>query len=119
MKLIKQSTIWRKDSKIRVDQYEDGSKVYRLCLEDGTEREVASPPARPRTPAVHGMFLKNKPRYLSTLAQRPGDPNAYVTSYHEAETKAKAIGGEIVRVEDVADSHPVHSTGNLYDKTGA
>ena len=119
MKLIKQSTIWRKDSKIRVDQYEDGSKVYRLCLEDGTEREVASPPARPRTPAVHGMFLKNKPRYLSTLAQRPGDPNAYVTSYHEAETKAKAIGGEIVRVADVADSHPVHSTGNLYDKTGA
>ena len=119
MKVIKQSTIWRAHSKVRVDQYEDGTKVYRLCLEDGTEREVAAPPASPRTPAVHGMFKKNRPRYLSTLAPRPGDPNAFVTSYHEAERKAAAIGGEIVRIEDVADSHPVHATGNLYDKTGA
>lgn len=119
MKLIRESTIWRDDGKIRVEHYEDGKKIYRVCLGDGTEKEVASPPARPRTFAVHGNFLKNKPRYLSTLAQRPGDPNAFVTSYHEAERKAAEIGGEILRIEDVADSHPAHATGNMYNETGA
>ena len=119
MKLIREYTIWREDGKIRVEHYEDGKKIYRVCLEDGTEKEVAAPPARPRTFAVHGNFLKNKPRYLSTLAQRPGDPNAYVTSFHEAERKAAEIGGEIIKVDDLAQSHPAHASGALHNEATA
>ena len=119
MKPIKTSTIWREDKTIVVDTFLDGTKVYRLRMEDGSEKEIAAPPARPRTPAIHGMFLKDKPRYLHSLAQRPRDPNAFVRSYNEAERKAHDIGGEIIKVDDLAHDHPAHATGPLYDETRA
>ncbi len=114
MKPYKTTEVWRADGTFVIRHFIGGAKTYAFRDREGNERELEEPPPRPRAPAIHGLFLGNKPRYLHTLAQRPNDPNAYVTSMHEADRKAHEVGGEIVRIEDVVDSHPAHATGTAY-----
>ena len=67
---------------------------------------------QPLLPWIHrSIFHKNRPRYLSSLAKYPGDPNAVVRSLEEADHKAAMQGKTRQKFQDLADGHPAHRGG--------